>query len=66
MKVWTREVTKHLLGAGLGPLSKILAVKICKGAFTYDVRCFWGIFDLPTYPNQILYYMYISLFSEIR
>ena len=18
------------------------------GAFTYDVRCFWGIFDLPT------------------
>ena len=24
-----------------------------KGAFTYDVRCFWGIFDLPTYPNQI-------------
>ena len=23
------------------------------GAFTYDVRCFWVIFDLPTYPNQI-------------
>ena len=35
-----------------------------KGAFTYDVRCFLGIFDLPTYPNQILYY--ISLFSKIR
>ena len=34
------------------------------GAFTYDVRCFLGIFDLPTYPNQILYY--ISLFSKIR
>ena len=25
---------------------------------------FFGIFDLPTYPNQILYY--ISLFSKIR
>ena len=38
--------------------------KNTKGAFTYDVRCFGGIFDLPTYPNQILYY--ISLFSKIR
>ena len=27
------------------------------GAFTYDVRCFGGIFDLPTYPNQMLYYI---------
>ena len=27
-------------------------------------RWFWDIFDLPTYPNQILYY--ISLFSKIR
>ena len=35
-----------------------------KGAFTYDVRCFWAFFNLPTYPNQILYY--ISLFSKIR
>ena len=34
------------------------------GAFTYDVRWFWGISDLPTYPHQILYY--ISLFSKIR
>ena len=34
------------------------------GAFTYDVICFFGIFDLPTYPNQIHYY--ISLFSKIR
>ena len=34
------------------------------GAFTCDVRCFGGIFDLSTYPNQILYY--ISLFSRIR
>ena len=25
------------------------------GAFVYEVRCFLGIFDLPTYPNQILY-----------
>ena len=33
-------------------------------AFIYDVRCFLGISDLPTYPNQILYY--ISLFSKIR
>ena len=35
-----------------------------RGAFTYDIRCFLGIFDLPTYPNQILYY--ISIFSKIR
>ena len=34
------------------------------GASTYDVRWFWVIFDLPTYPNQIIYY--ISLFSKIR
>ena len=38
--------------------------KLCKGAFIYDVRCFLGIFDLPTYPHQMLYY--ISLFSKIR
>ena len=35
------------------------------GAFIYDVRWFLGIFDLPTYPNQILDY-YISPFSKIR
>ena len=35
-----------------------------KGAFTYDVRYFLGIFDLQTYPNQMVYY--ISLFSKIR
>ena len=23
------------------------------GAFTYDVRCFGGIFDRPTYPDQM-------------
>jgi hypothetical protein len=34
-----------------------------KGAFTYEVRWFLGIFDLPTYPNQILYF--INLFSKI-
>ena len=39
-------------------------LSLFKGAFTYDVRCFEGIFDLPTYPNQTLYY--ISLFSKIR
>ena len=27
---------------------------LAQGAFTYDVRCFWVIFYLPTYPNQIL------------
>ena len=35
-----------------------------KVGFTYDVRCFLDIFDLPTYPNPMLYY--ISLFSKIR
>ena len=35
-----------------------------KEAFTYDVKYFGGIFDLPTYPNQIL--CYIRLFSKIR
>ena len=35
-----------------------------QGAFIYDVRCFLGISDIPTYPNQILYY--ISLCSKIR
>ena len=44
--------------------SLCLCLKNTVGALTYDVRCFWGIFDLPTYPNQILYY--ISLFSRIR
>ena len=33
-------------------------------SYTYDVRCFLGIFDLPTYLNQMVYY--ISLFSKIR
>ena len=28
-----------------------------EGAFTYDVRCFLGTFDLPTYPNQMIYYI---------
>ena len=35
-----------------------------KGAFTYNVRCFAGIFDLPT---LIRYFTtYLSLFSRIR
>ena len=40
------------------------AYLLVRGAFTYDVKCFGGIFDLPKYPNQILYY--INLFSKIR
>ena len=38
-----------------------LIMSLCRGTFTYDVRWFWVIFDLPTYPNQIIYY--ISLFT---
>ena len=37
-----------------------IGVPSTKGAFTYDVRCFWGIFDLPTYPNQKLYYYLVK------
>ena len=33
-------------------------------ASVYDIRCFLGIFDLPTHPNQMVYYM--GLFSKIR
>ena len=32
------------------------------GAFKYDVRWFWGIFDLPTYPNQTLYYIFKPIY----
>ena len=28
LDVWIQEVTEHLIGAGLGPISKILAIKI--------------------------------------
>ena len=42
----------------------VVLTNLVKGAFIYDVRCFTGIFDLPTHPNQILHY--ISLFSIIR
>ena len=38
----TAEPAKHM-GNG----------EINKGAFTYDVRLFGGIFDLPTYPHPI-------------
>ena len=52
-------------GLDLELMTNILSCeKLTKGAFIYDVRCFLGIFDLPTYPHQILYY--ISLFSKIR
>ena len=40
-------------------------IKKCyaKGAFIYDVRCFFGILDLPTYLPSLYY---ISLLSKIR
>ena len=40
------------------------SLKINKGAFSYEVRCFLCIFDLPTYTNEML--CYISLYSKIR
>jgi hypothetical protein len=45
-------------------LKKTKITKITKGILGSIRICFLGIFDLPTYPNQILYY--ISLFSKIR
>ena len=48
----------------VGYFTAKFSVSLHMGAFTYDVRCFLGIFDLPTYPNQMIYY--ISLFSKIR
>ena len=53
---WWR-VSNYMLRTSAGSL-------IAKRAFTYDVRCFGGIFDIPTYPNQMLYY--ISIFSKIK
>ena len=36
---------------------KLHNIKMSKGAFTYDVRCFGGTFDLPTYlPTLIRYF----------
>ena len=31
----------------------IITHDLYMGAFTHDVRCFWVIFDLPTYPDQL-------------
>ena len=31
----------------------------CSTLFTYDVRCFWGIFDLPDYPSQFTTQAYL-------
>ena len=42
----------------------LIAKSKVKGAYTFDVIALFGTFDLPTYPNQILYY--ISLFDKIR
>ena len=36
---------------------------MAKGAFTYDVRCFGGTFDLPTLIRYFTYY--ISLCNKI-
>ena len=38
-------------------------VVMTKGAFTYDVRCFLGIFDLPTYLKVSKFQKQIFLFS---
>ena len=56
--------TKNIVQFSLPTSTLSQNINCSKGAITYDVRCFGGIFDLPFYPNQILYY--ISLFSEIR
>ena len=45
----------------LTPIQKI-HLSCHQGAFMYDVRWFWGIFDLPT----LIRYFYISIFSKIR
>ena len=34
-------------------------MKYIKGAFTYDVRCFGGIFDLPTLIRCFTTYAYL-------
>jgi hypothetical protein len=33
---------------------QLSTISLILGAFTYDNICFWDIFDLPTYPNEIL------------
>ena len=57
-------VIRHACGHGHGDVfTPSFASHLMEHSYmTSDV--FWGIFDLPTYPHQILYY--ISLFSKIR
>ena len=45
-KKWSKSVENEFLLIDV-------VIHLLKGAFTYDVRCFGVIFDLPTYPNQI-------------
>ena len=53
-----------MVGTAFSKKNICSCVPISKGASTYDVRWFLVIFDLPTYPNQMIYY--ISLLSKIR
>ena len=41
---------KEFIGEKLAGEIRSQIDKAEKVAFTYDVRCIWGIFDLPTYP----------------
>ena len=44
------KMTKSQFVPNLKKMDEItVSIFLTKGAFTYDVRWFWGIFDLPTY-----------------
>ena len=58
LHIGVKQIENVFLAAGgmAGKLLKSSGLLVCnlvyasaKGAFTYDVRCFGGIFDLPTY-----------------
>ena len=43
---WRKSIIERRRG---GVLSEpVVGTMYCMGAFTYNVRCFWGIYDLPT------------------
>ena len=63
-KEFKLTIHKCMINAEVAIITMVFYPKLDKGAFIYDVRCFTGIFDLPTYPHQILYY--ISLIIQIR
>ena len=46
------HVTSFKIRSGYGMLSFFFE-NFDTGAFTYDVRCFSGIFDPPTYPKVL-------------